>query len=80
MSSAGERDESIHDIAAALPSGKVLVVDDNAANRMLLAKQLSWLGQQATLRDGYEALQFWQQEHFDVIITDCNMPGLSAIN
>lgn len=79
MSSAGERDESIHDIAAALPSGKVLVVDDNAANRMLLAKQLSWLGQQATLAcDGYEALQFWQQEHFDVIITDCNMPGLSG--
>jgi two-component system sensor histidine kinase EvgS len=62
-----------------LPERKVLVVDDNAANRILLAKQLAWLGQNAQLAaDGYEALRLWQQQRFDIIITDCNMPGLNG--
>ncbi|NUU65478.1 transporter substrate-binding domain-containing protein [Enterobacteriaceae bacterium BIT-l23] len=62
-----------------LPERKVLVVDDNAANRILLAKQLAWLGQKAQLAaDGYEALRLWQQQRFDIIITDCNMPGLNG--
>lgn len=63
----------------ALPARRVLVVDDNAANRILLAKQLAWLGQKAQLAaDGYEALRLWQQQRFDIIITDCNMPGLNG--
>lgn len=62
-----------------LPIFNVLVVDDNAANRMLLAKQLAWLGQNAQLAsDGYAALKLWQEHHFDVIITDCNMPGING--
>ena len=62
-----------------LPELNVLVVDDNAANRILLAKQLAWLGQHAHLAsDGYEALKLWQNNHFDVIITDCNMPGING--
>lgn len=62
-----------------LPVMRVLVVDDNAANRLLLARQLKWLGQQAELAaDGYEALNLWQQSHFDIIITDCNMPHLNG--
>lgn len=64
---------------AGLPALNVLVVDDNAANRILLAKQLAWLGQHAHLAsDGYEALKLWQHHHFDVIITDCNMPGING--
>lgn len=62
-----------------LPILNVLVVDDNAANRILLAKQLAWLGQHAHLAgDGYEALKLWQHQHFDVVITDCNMPGING--
>ncbi|MXP57135.1 transporter substrate-binding domain-containing protein [Pantoea sp. Taur] len=62
-----------------LPVMRVLVVDDNAANRMLLARQLSWLGQEVELaEEGYQALSLWQQQPFDIIITDCNMPGLSG--
>lgn len=62
-----------------LPVFNVLVVDDNAANRMLLAKQLAWLGQQVQLAsDGYAALKLWQEDRFDVIITDCNMPGING--
>ncbi|MDI3438719.1 transporter substrate-binding domain-containing protein [Erwinia sp. V90_4] len=62
-----------------LPIFHVLVVDDNAANRMLLAKQLAWLGQTTQLAsDGYAALKLWQENRFDVIITDCNMPGING--
>lgn len=62
-----------------LPALNVLVVDDNAANRILLAKQLAWLGLQPQLAsDGFEALKLWQKQRFDVIITDCNMPGING--
>jgi two-component system sensor histidine kinase EvgS len=55
------------------------VVDDNPANRILLAKQLAWLGQQAYLASaGHEALAIWEKTDIDVIITDCNMPGMNG--
>ncbi|WP_254633485.1 transporter substrate-binding domain-containing protein [Pantoea sp. GbtcB22] len=57
----------------------VLVVDDNAANRMLLAKQLAWLGHHAHIAEGgEEAIELWRQQTFDVIITDCNMPRMNG--
>lgn len=57
----------------------VLVVDDNEANRILLAKQLAWLGHHAHVaRDGFEALEMWEENDFDVIISDCNMPGMNG--
>lgn len=62
-----------------LPVFNVLVVDDNAANRLLLAKQLAWLGQHAILAsDGFEALKLLDNSNIDVIITDCNMPGMNG--
>lgn len=62
-----------------LPQMRILVVDDNAANRLLLARQLNWLGQEVELaEEGYQALSLWQRQPFDIIITDCNMPGLSG--
>ncbi|MCW6034641.1 transporter substrate-binding domain-containing protein [Pantoea sp. JK] len=58
---------------------KVLVVDDNAANRMLLAKQLAWLGHHAHVAaGGAEGIELWQQNTFDVIVTDCNMPEMNG--
>lgn len=64
---------------APLPAMHILVVDDNPANRMLLAKQLGWLGQQVSLaEDAYQALHVWQKQPFEVIITDCNMPGMNG--
>ena len=57
----------------------VLVVDDNVANRILLAKQLAWLGHHAhAAADGFEGLGLWEQHAFDVVITDCNMPGMNG--
>lgn len=53
----------------------ILVVDDYRANRLLLARQLSFLGHHITTADdGVQGGQLWQAGHFDVVITDCNMP------
>ena len=53
----------------------ILVVDDYPANRLLLARQLSFLGHRiTTAEDGGQGLVLWQAGHFDGVITDCNMP------
>ncbi|MBK5003067.1 transporter substrate-binding domain-containing protein [Pseudomonas sp. S31] len=58
---------------------RVLVVDDYPANRLLLAQQLDYLGHQARVaEDGSQALRLWLKEHFDVVISDCNMPRMDG--
>ncbi len=53
----------------------ILVVDDYPANRLLLARQLSFLGHRiVTAEEGVQGLERWQTQHPDVVITDCNMP------
>jgi len=57
----------------------ILVVDDYPANRLLLARQLSYLGhctQEA--EDGEQGLELWRNHPFDVVITDCNMPAMNG--
>lgn len=63
--------------AAAL---KILIVDDQPTNRMLLKSQLGRLAHQVDeAADGEEALALWQQNHYDLVITDCNMPGIDGL-
>ncbi|PQZ83719.1 MULTISPECIES: transporter substrate-binding domain-containing protein [Pseudomonas] len=66
-------------IAAPLPAVRalnILVVDDYPANRLLLSRQLGFLGHSiVTAEDGLQGLALWQAGHFDGVITDCNMPG-----
>ena len=58
---------------------KILVVDDYPANRLLLSKQLSYLGHEmAEAQDGAHGLRAWRKQRFDVVITDCNMPILDG--
>ncbi|MGY2291483.1 transporter substrate-binding domain-containing protein [Pseudomonas sp. SDO528_S397] len=53
----------------------ILVVDDYLANRLLLARQLSFLGHHiTTAEDGVEGFERWLSGRFDGVITDCNMP------
>ncbi len=62
-----------------LPSLKLLIVDDLSANCLVLKQQLSFLGQQVVAcQSGEAALQALQQEPFDLVITDCNMPDMSG--
>ncbi|ASU21901.1 VieS [Vibrio qinghaiensis] len=61
--------------------GHVLVVDDDAINRLLLKKQLHELGVQATIAgDGEEACHLLQSEdsQFDLLLTDCHMPKMDG--
>lgn len=54
---------------------KLLVVDDHQVNRMLLQRQLSYLGHQVwQAADGREALQLLKEQQLDLVLTDCNMP------
>ncbi|KAF2406758.1 two-component system, NarL family, sensor histidine kinase EvgS [Pseudomonas antarctica] len=53
----------------------ILVVDDYPANRLLLARQLSFLGHRIiTAEDGAQGLALWKTKRPDAVITDCNMP------
>ncbi|MBH2035844.1 MAG: transporter substrate-binding domain-containing protein [Pseudomonadales bacterium] len=57
----------------------ILVVDDYPANRLLLSRQLSFLGHHVRVaEDGAQGLLQWREHEFDVLITDCNMPVLSG--
>ncbi|WP_432707751.1 transporter substrate-binding domain-containing protein [Pseudomonas fluorescens] len=64
--------------ADAVPEGRalrILVVDDYPANRLLLARQLTFLGHQiTTAEDGVQGFEQWRAGQFDGVITDCNMP------
>ncbi len=58
---------------------RMLVVDDNAINRQLLAQQLRYAGHHVLVADGGEAaLALWREHQPDRIITDCNMPGMDG--
>ncbi|MBC3209340.1 transporter substrate-binding domain-containing protein [Pseudomonas sp. SWRI111] len=58
---------------------KILVVDDYPANRLLLSKQLGYLGHELVeAHDGAHGLRAWRKQRFDVVITDCNMPVMNG--
>ncbi len=64
---------------ASTPVLNVLVVDDHPANRLLMCQQLGYLGHQFTAAEhGAAGFQAWRQEHFDLVIADCNMPIMNG--
>lgn len=66
--------------AETLPPLRILAVDDHPANRMLLRRQLGHLGHSVTEAcDGEEAWELWQSQPFDLVITDCSMPGMDGL-
>ena len=59
---------------------QVLVVDDHQINRQVLGQQLAFLGHDVIeAADGESALALWREQAFDVVITDCHMPGMSGV-
>lgn len=57
----------------------VLIVDDYPANRLLLSEQLTYLGHEVEEAcDGAQALRLWNEQPFDAVITDCDMPGMTG--
>lgn len=58
---------------------RLLVVDDLSANRLVLTRQLEFLGHDVVpASSGEAALQLWREQDFDAVITDCNMPGVTG--
>ncbi|MHC8319544.1 transporter substrate-binding domain-containing protein [Pseudomonas sp. GB2N2] len=58
---------------------KILVVDDYPANRLLMSRQLSYLGHSVMVaEEGRQGLHMWRAHEFDAVITDCNMPELDG--
>jgi CheY-like chemotaxis protein len=64
-----------------LPS-RVLVVDDSATVRSVMRKVLQSCRYRLEVEeapDGLSALQQAGRERFDVVLRDCNMPGLDGL-
>jgi len=63
-----------------LPSAAVLIVEDNDFNRQLLGDILTSWGQQVVMAgDGLQALQFMEQQRFDLVLLDIRMPDINGI-
>jgi two-component system sensor histidine kinase/response regulator len=68
-----------HTLAEALPSARVLVVEDNPTNqRLVLALLGKWGHQVHTALHGGEALALLRQHPFDVVLMDCHMPEMDG--
>jgi signal transduction histidine kinase/CheY-like chemotaxis protein/ligand-binding sensor domain-containing protein len=75
------------DVAPASPAdlpevqewGRVLVVDDDAINRLVISKQLQQLGCQIDLAaDGAEAVAMARLHAYSIIFMDCRMPVMDG--
>lgn len=60
--------------------GRILVIDDDEAIRKMFRRLLERNGYRVmTAQDGREGLQRFQQDSFDVVITDVLMPEMDGI-
>ena len=56
-------------------SKRLLIVEDNEINRVVLIKQLEVLGYEPLVaKNGQDGFKTWQNGSFDVILSDCHMP------
>jgi PleD family two-component response regulator len=62
-----------------IPAGRVLVVDDDPLNRMLLTRSLEQKGHRVgSTASGQEALEILRDKPFDVVLLDIVMPELDG--
>ncbi|WP_372604798.1 response regulator, partial [Actibacterium sp.] len=60
--------------------GEILIVDDDASNRELLARRLARGGYRSVVVDsGRAALEALETQRFDLVLLDHMMPGLSGL-
>ena len=61
---------------------KVLIVDDHPNTAHMLARAISRLGsnvEAVSVTNGFEALQYTEDEHADILITDQMMPEMTGL-
>src|SRR5436309_1385908 len=64
-----------------LPAGRVLIVDDDPLNRMLLTHNLEQNGHRVgSAASGQEALEILREKPFDVVLLDIVMPELDGVS
>jgi CheY-like chemotaxis protein len=60
---------------------RVLVVEDDNLVRQLLLRAARSICQDVTAAEGgSQAMQLLQQQHFDVVVSDLKMPGVSGLD
>lgn len=65
---------------AALDGLRVLIVEDNAVNRMIVTKMLEQLGASVeTAEDGLEGVAAASRSAFDLVLMDVQMPGIDGL-
>lgn len=70
---------SINSTARPCAGVRVLVAEDHAPNRLVIARQLDRLGCNFEIvGDGFQALAALEHSAFDLLITDCHMPGMDG--
>lgn len=58
---------------------RILVAEDNPTNQLVVKSQLAKLGYEFVLvANGEEAVAMVQQGHFDLVLMDCEMPGMDG--
>ncbi|UZJ61902.1 response regulator [Pseudomonas sp. KU26590] len=58
---------------------RILLVEDNPVNQLVAKGMLSKLGCDVVVSsNGAEALQQLEQDHFDLVLMDCNMPVMNG--
>lgn len=65
--------------SAALPSLRILVVEDNVVNQRVARMQLKKVGYEVDIAvNGLSALEVVGKNNYDVIFMDCQMPGMDG--
>jgi class 3 adenylate cyclase len=60
-------------------AARLLLVDDNRVNRLLLARQLGQLGHRVDVAEnGHEALAMLRENAYDLLVLDIEMPGMDG--
>jgi signal transduction histidine kinase/CheY-like chemotaxis protein len=61
------------------PSGRILLVEDNAVNQMIAVAMFSKMGCEVEVAgDGLEGVDLFQKNSYDLIVMDCQMPRMDG--
>ncbi|MDA1813305.1 response regulator, partial [Bacillus cereus] len=72
-------DERLEASMAAVAGARVLLVEDSPVNAEVASHMLEAFGLRCTLaRDGRQALQELEHARFDLVLMDCQMPGMDG--